>query len=168
MVRERRFAHPSGPAAPPLEDPIFGRLDCPLVPGWWEGQFRSEAFAAEIDLAIAAPGCGSGAATPPDERQRRLFLEFRRREAALRPVVEQALFDYYRTLQPDRLDTGGELPGAVSAAELWQHLRPTCLHLPDPTGEPGHEILILAFETPWEPLYGTEVRFVDWQIEHVR
>src|SRR5689334_2652791 len=142
MPIERRYTRPPDEVTI-LEDPILGRLSTPLMPGWWEGEFVSAAFGCEIGLTVEGPASASGAG--PDAAQRAVFARFRERESDLRAVIQQALFEHYRSLRPDQIDPVGEAPVISSAGDLWRHVRPTSLYLPDPAREPGREVFILAF-----------------------
>lgn len=140
---------------PEYRDPVLGNLV--RRGGYWRGAI-SLGSGTGVPLLLAGPRAA------PDETRLGLARELGPRYAALRPVIEAALFEHY---EPYSNAEAGEEAGPGEVLDLgrpslvWGHVSPVRM-LIERLG--GVETVEIAYRTAWDTEHTVGARFQGWAL----
>lgn len=140
----------------PYQDPALGQL----VHRWgaWHGQITVDG-AEPVPLQIVG-----GKGSPPEHRLA-LAREFPGRYAALRPVIQQALWEHYapyaESVAAGEIEEDASIPKLGGPDEVWPH---TTLARVLIERMSGAETVELAYRVAWDEEHTLGARFQDWTL----
>ena len=154
-----------------MQDPIFGTLTF-AHDIQWEKEEPISLFGHDVIVSFGHDGQAG-----PDDRQRAIYQQFQAKQEQLKPILQEAMFDYYQRVCEEYREAIGEeeeadeyAPILTGSDEIWRLVEASSIFIPRQDAETVDNLeydFSISWHSTWDDEHGLQVGFRNWQVSVV-